>query len=271
MTRGSVASGRARLAVEVSGDETAPPIAFLHAGVTDRRSWQPLVDHLGGGVRAVRHDARGYGETAYEPETGWSPVADAIAVLDALAIDRTIVIGCSMGGRTALDLTLEHPERVSALVVIGSAIGGAPRPHLDEPTAVLDAQIQAAERRGDLDEVNRLEAELWLDGPGHAGRAADLPRELFAAMNGRALRAPDPGTTESREDAWSRLGEVTAPTLVLVGQLDLVHVRRNARHIAESIADARLIELKAVAHLPHLEGDRETLDAIAEFVASRTT
>ncbi|MFY9712854.1 MAG: alpha/beta hydrolase [Microbacterium sp.] len=266
MTHETGASGRARLAVEVSG--SGAPVLMIHAGVTDRRSWSPLIDHLGSAIRSIRYDTRGFGETEYDPEDGWSPVSDAVEVLDAEAVDASIVIGCSMGGRAAIDLTLAHPDRVGALVLIAPSIGGAPAPDLAPLVADLDRRIDAADDRGDLDEVNRLQAEVWLDGPGHAGRATPGARALFLEMNRRALAAADPGDPAPIKAAWPRLAAITVPTLVLVGDLDLAHMGRNARHVAASVRDAELVELSDVAHLPHLEGHPETLQAIARFVAA---
>lgn len=266
MTRRTVPSGRARLAAEATGRGDA--LLMIHAGVTDRTSWDALIDRIGDGVRAVRYDARGYGETVYDAEDGWSPVTDALAVLDAFEPGAAIVIGCSMGGRTAIDLTLAHPRRVSALVLIAPAIGGAPAPVLDPTVAELDRLMDAADEAGDLDEVNRLESIVWLDGPDRPGRASPSARERFLAMNGVALRAADPGDRLVPDDAWARLGEITVPTLVVVGELDLAHVRRNSRHVASSIPGATLLELPDAAHLPHLEAHAETLDAIAGLVAA---
>lgn len=268
MTAATVTSGLARLAVETEGPDSGRPVLMLHAGVTDRRSWSPLVDHLGTGVRSVRYDARGYGETEYDAEEGWSPVTDAVAVLDAQGQRSAIVIGCSMGGRTAIDLALSHSDRLDALVLIAPAISGAPAPDLEPLVTDLDERIEAAEARKDLSEVNRLEAEVWLDGPGHPGRAAPGARALFLEMNGRALAASDPGPPAPIPEAWPRLAAITAPTLVLVGDLDLAHVRRNARHVAAAVPNSEIVEVRDVAHLPHLEAHSETLKAIARFVAA---
>lgn len=221
---------------------------------------------IGARTRCIRYDARGYGETAYEEEDGWSPVDDAVAVLDASHVDRSIVVGCSMGGGTAIELTLAHPEQVAALVLIASAMSGAPEPELEPVAAELDLAIDAADERGDLDEVNRLEARFWLDGPGHDGRVTGATRELFLEMNGRALASSEPGDPVAVPGAFSRLDDISVPTLILVGDLDLAHIRENARHAAEVIPQARLIELRDVAHLPHLEGDSATLDAIVDFI-----
>ncbi len=262
-------SGSARLAYDVSGPEDpVHDVLLVHAGVTDRRSWQPLVDTLADRHRCVRYDARGYGETTYEPEAGWSPVDDAVAVLDAAGAGSAVVVAGSMGGAVALDLALAHPDRVRALVLIGSAVRGAPYPEITDPqTADLVARAEAAEEAEDWDEVNRLEAWIWLDGPtADEGRVEGATRELFLEMNGRALRAADPGERARVEDAWPRLGDITVPVLVMVGRLDVEDIRAVDEALAEALPDARLLWLDGVAHLPHFEGDPTTLREIAEFV-----
>jgi pimeloyl-ACP methyl ester carboxylesterase len=262
-------SGAARLAYDVSGPaDPVHDVLLLHAGVTDRRSWQPLVDTLAGRHRCVRYDARGYGETTYEPETGWSPVEDAVAVLDAAGAEPAVVVAGSMGGAVALDLALAHPDRVRALVLIGSAVRGAPYPETTDPqTADLVERAEAAEEAEDWDELNRLEAWIWLDGPtADEGRVEGETRELFLEMNGRALRALDPGERARAEDAWPRLGDIKVPTLVLVGRLDVEDIRVVDEGLAERLPDARLVWLDGVAHLPHFEADPTTLQEIADFV-----
>ncbi|MGH3464762.1 MAG: alpha/beta fold hydrolase [Kribbellaceae bacterium] len=108
-------SGRARLAYEMTG--AGDPVLLIHAGMTDRRSWRWLSSRLAPDHLVLTYDQRGYGETTYTPEP-YSPVADAVAVLDAAGISRAAVVGCSMGGGAAVDLALEHPGRVSRLALI---------------------------------------------------------------------------------------------------------------------------------------------------------
>jgi pimeloyl-ACP methyl ester carboxylesterase len=261
-------SGRAQLAYDSSGVDGGADVLLIHAGVNDRRSWQHVVERLGADHRCVAYDTRGYGETTYEREDGWSPVADAVAVLDAGGLHRPIVVACSMGGQTAIDLALAHPDRVAALLLIGTAIRGAPYPDLTEgPTAELNARIEAADAAGDLEEVGRLDAWMWLDGPAAPeGRVGGPARELFFDMNGRALRAEDPGAQAEIAPAWPRLGEITAPTLLMVGRLDAEEILVIDEQAAELIPGARLRFLDGVAHVPQLEGDPATLDEIAAFV-----
>jgi pimeloyl-ACP methyl ester carboxylesterase len=262
-----ISSGSAVLAAESHGDGE-PTVLLVHAGVTDQRSWAHVVDALPG-QRCLTYDARGYGRTTYEHEDGWSPADDALAVLDACDVGAAVVVGCSMGGRTALDLTLAHPDRVRGLVLIGTAVTGAPDlDHLEPGLEDLERRYDEAYEAKDLDELNRLEAEIWLDGPFHPGRVTGSARDLFLDMNRIALEAPEPGEQRPAANAWETCGSVGVPTLVLIGEHDLAHTHRNAAHLAEHIPGARLVDLPGVAHLPQLEGDRRTLDEIAGFAAA---
>ncbi|HEY6688758.1 MAG TPA: alpha/beta hydrolase [Propionibacteriaceae bacterium] len=182
-----VNSGRAELAYEITGFSDGADVLLIHAGVTDRRSWQHVVKRLAPRHRCIAYDMRGYGETQYEHEDGWSPVADAVAVLDAAGVGEAIVVASSMGGQTVIDLALGHPDRVAGLVLIGPAIRGAPYPELvDGPTAELNSKIEAAEAAGDVDQVNRLEARMmlpdaqlvWLDDVAHLPQLESDPTTL---------------------------------------------------------------------------------------------
>lgn len=199
-------SGAAQLAYECVSEASSVDALLIHAGVADRRSWKHVIARLRGRHRCIAYDARGYGETIYEFEDSWSAVDDALAVLDSAGAERALVVAASMGGQVAVDLALAYPERVTGLVLIGSGVSGAPD---EEPEAAVEQLIQRigqAEAVGDLDDVNRLEACLWLDGPtATEGRVAGSPRQLLLEMNGRALRVVDPGPAADTLPAWPRL------------------------------------------------------------------
>ncbi|HEY8058695.1 MAG TPA: hypothetical protein VID94_08080, partial [Acidimicrobiales bacterium] len=128
--------------------------------------------------------------------------------------------------------------------------------------------LDAAEAAGDLDEVNRLEAWMWLDGPSvPEGRVTGPPRTMFLEMNRWALSADDPGDEIELPSAWDRLDQIAAPTLVMVGDLDLEDVRTTSEGLAERIPDATLEVLEGAAHLPHLERHPRLLELVTDFLS----
>lgn len=255
-----VASGRAQLAAETLSDGPARAVA-LHAGVADRRSWVPLAAALDGTLAIAAYDRRGFGETADVAENH-RHVEDLGAVVGHVAPDGAPVwlLGNSQGGRIALDFAVAHPARVAGLLLIGSALSG---PSPADGVAMTDAEqrlsdaIDAADEAGDLEAVNRLEAHVWLDGPGAPeGRVGGAPRELFLDMNGRALRSEGVVGEElalDHADSASRLRDLDVPALVLYGDLDVVEVVVRSRWIAGQLPRGRAVELGGVAHLPQLE------------------
>jgi len=258
--------GTARLAVTDLPGAADPvgTIVALHAGVADRRSWD-LVSPAwtGRGWRVVTYDRRGFGDSEWEAAPH-DHLDDLVAVLDGCGIDRAVLVGSSMGGALAIDAALAHPERVRALLLVGSAVSGQTE-LLGEMTAAeraLDAAIEEAS--GDVDQANELECHYWLDGAGGPpGRVQGAARALFLAMNGRALRAPAVGDRHAPPPAWDRLGTLDVPTAVLVGELDEREVVAIARKIADEVPGATLTELQGSAHLP-------MLDAAERFTAATT-
>ncbi|MGH7736027.1 MAG: alpha/beta fold hydrolase, partial [Gemmatimonadales bacterium] len=118
--------------VRLHAEETGQgePLLFVHEFAGDHRSWEPQVRFFSAAYRCVTYAARGYPPSdvptdpaAYSQERA---VADAIAVLDGLAIGQAHVVGLSMGGFAALHLTLQHPERVLSTVAAGTGYGAAP-------------------------------------------------------------------------------------------------------------------------------------------------
>jgi pimeloyl-ACP methyl ester carboxylesterase len=264
----SIASGRAELATEVVGSGT--PIVFLHANVCDRRMWRAQLDGFGASHKAVAYDRRGFGETRAEPED-FSALTDLLAVLDAMiGGEPTILVGCSLGGRIALDAALRHPSWVRALVLIAPNVSGAPEPVHPPAIAELMVRTKEAEASGDLDRANAIKARLILDGALAAeGRVEGTARDLFLAMNGIALRAAPFGSEVDIPPLFHRLAEVAVPTLVIWGDLDFPHVQERSRHVAATVPDAEGREMTGVAHLPSLERPAEVTALIADFIARR--
>lgn len=253
----------ARIHYERSG--TGFPLLLIHAGIADSRMWEPQVRAFANHFDMIRPDLRGFGDSELPPAP-YSMVADVIALLDHLEVDRTHVVGCSMGGTLAIDLALEHPQRVERLVLVSAGVSGA---NLGAADAALFAEVNAADKRGALDAVNRAEVRLWVDGPRRPeGSAPGAVRELVLDMNGRALRSDFESAKNQPLDppAVTRLSEITAPTLVIEGDQDLPHASANADLITSNVVGARTVVIKDAAHLPSLERPEEFNRIVLDFL-----
>ncbi|MEH2515197.1 pimeloyl-ACP methyl ester carboxylesterase [Bradyrhizobium sp. AZCC 1610] len=260
-----IASGQARLAAKVVGH--GDPVVFLHAAVCDSRMWRAQLDAVGASNKAIAYDRRGFGETRAEKED-FCAVADLLAVIDAVGNGApTILVGCSQGGRIALDTALLHPSYVRALVLIAPAVSGAPEPTYPPDIEGLMARLKDAEQAGDLDRVNAIKAHLWLDGPLQPeGRVTGEARRLFLDMNAIALRSPPIGSNLDVAPAFDRLGEISAPSLVIWGDLDFPHIQERCRHMAATMSNGAGHMLTGTAHLPSLERPTEITGLLAEFI-----
>jgi pimeloyl-ACP methyl ester carboxylesterase len=244
-------SDGAELHYDVAG--AGAPLVLVHAGIADRTMWEaqflPLAEHF----RVIRLDLRGFGQSL--PVAGdFAHRHDLARLLDHLGLQRAHLIGCSQGGGVCLDFALEFPQRVTGLVLVCSALGGNPDPGQPAPQA---AAIEAAYAAGDLALTSELEVQVWVDGP---QRTPDqLPaalRDHVRAMNLTALRHEATGLGNPlplTPPAFGRLGAVQAPTLVLIGALDVARTVAAGHYLAAHIPGARALVFPDCAHLPNLE------------------
>ena len=243
------------------------PILMFHAGIADSRMWQPQADVFARQFDVIRPDMRGLGDSQLPPQR-WAPVGDVIALMDELAVKPAHLIGCSLGGALAIDLALDHPVRVSKLVLVGPAVSGA---HFGKKYPELFAEVRAADEAKDFAALNEAEARLFLDGPrrprGHVG--GEL-RELFLDMNGRNMNNDFENAPMDELDppASGRLNEITAPTLVVIGDEDIPSVFDNVDLVMDSIKGARKAVIHDAAHLPNLEHPDEFNRLVLDFLTT---
>lgn len=260
--------GSARLARDAIG--AGPTVVFVHAGVADRRSWAAQVMCLACTHRCVTYDRRGFGATRCDPDEPFSHVEDLLAVMGD---EPAILVGNSQGGRIAIDCALAEPERVAGLVLAGSAVSGWTVDQERDLTAAelaIVRAIDAADAAGDLERVNALEAQLWLDGPnGPPGRVDTSVRELFFTMNATALSAPRLTAERAPASAVEHLHRIAAPTLVIDGELDLHHIRARSAHLAATIPKARAATIAGAAHLVAMEAPDRFNHLLLDFLEGR--
>jgi pimeloyl-ACP methyl ester carboxylesterase len=262
-----IRTGQAQLAVRRFG--SGPAMVLLHPGVADQRCWNEVAVRLSGSHTVITYDRRGFGATRHEDEEHTS-VSDLVAVLDSFQLQGAHLVGNSMGGRLAIELALLQPDRVASLILIATAIGGAPPPiDLHPEVDRLDAEIERLDAAGDLDGVNELEACLWLDGPfRQPGFVGGSTRALFLDMNGRALRSQPTGEIESTvgPTAWGRLGQLDHSVLALVGDHDLPHIVERSKAVVARVNGAAFTTLPRSAHLPQMDDPTHLANVMIEFL-----
>ena len=246
---GIAAVNGARIAYDVAG--SGPPVLLLHAGIGDRRMWDAQVPAFAEHFTVIRYDARGFGESR-KPDASFSPYADAIALLDHLDISRAHLVGVSMGSHTAIEAAIAAPDRVSALVAGAARTGTPVSPALRAGWDRVDELYEA----GDIAGAVEYELRMWVDGPDRGPEAVDSEmRERVREMNAALfVRDDDAGETIPLDPpAAERLGEISAPTLIVYGDKDVLDVRQAAGPLAATIPDARLAVIPEAAHLPQME------------------
>jgi 3-oxoadipate enol-lactonase len=259
-------NGDVKLAYEVRGD--GEPLVFIHGLGYDRFGWGPLPDALAEDFTVVVFDNRGVGDSDVPegPYAVGQMAADTVAVLDAAGIERAHVFGVSLGGYIAEELALTYSERVRRLVLCSTAPGGT-RSH-PMPAAGLEAfgRFPTMEREAGL----RLMVENSLGAHGVRERP-ELVEEIYRY---RLERGPtlagwqNQATAGATFDAYDRIPEIGAPTLILQGGADTVVDPRNAELLAELIPDARLETIPDRGHLMVWEESATLAPLIKEFLQS---
>ena len=171
-------------------------------------------------------------------------------MLDALGVDRAAIVGLSIGGGLALDVTLAHPDRVWALVHVAAGVSGMPGRSVQRRA---DGRVRGGgSERSDLDTMMEIDFAVWAP----LG-ADDEFRELWRATPD-ALGVPDGAKPLRGEPANDRLEQVAVPTLVIVPAHDPPAQREVGATVARRVPGAQLVEIDSDHYLTLREPDRVT-------------
>ncbi|WP_166980077.1 alpha/beta fold hydrolase [Paramicrobacterium fandaimingii] len=244
-----------RLYYETEGKSENPALLLIHAGIATLRMWDPLVTPLAEHHFVIRFDTRGFGETGSD-DVEFSNCDDALRLLDELGVERATVIGSSRGGQIALDLAVEHADRVAGLVTIGSGPSGFPEVELseaeDELFDTMDSTWEARDWPAHMD----AEVRLWAVGPLRDPGDIDpdfleTARTLNRFNISKIDENPVPRALEP--PAFDRVVDIDVPALVVVGEYDITPALMQFEYLAEQIPGADSMRLDDTAHLPSVE------------------
>ena len=241
------------------------PLLLIQGMSATHLAWgRPFLDELERSFDTIVFDNRGMGLSgrAELPFTIADLAADTAALLDALELESTHVVGISMGGMIAQELALAHPDRVRTLT-IGASYCGGPEATLMAPEDLQ--MLGAAYASGEPEQVFRA---MWEINLSPDFRADDSRFAAFTEM-GSALPAPQPVVLQqmracAAHDTHERLGRISLPTLVIHGDTDRLLGYSNGRQIAAAIPGARLATLEGVGHMFWWEQPRRSAELIRE-------
>ncbi|MFB7371051.1 alpha/beta fold hydrolase [Streptomyces sp. NPDC056222] len=219
-----------RLRAERSG--AGSPVVLLHGAGMDSRLWDAVVPELARHHDVIRYDARGLGGST-SPGKPFSDVEDLRAVLDHFGLRQAALVGLSMGGETALDFVLAHPERVTALALVGASVSGHVWPQSPELSAYAMAR-----RERETATLAELELTIWA-AMGRTAPGGELIETMVAANAERRVVSEQHCVVSTGRDAEPHLGDITAPTLVVHGHHDHPEIAVIAERLVTDIPGAR--------------------------------
>ena len=250
------------LHVEVVGDGAA--IVLVHAGIADSRMWEPQWATWPDDYKVIRLDLREFGRSAASVGA-FCHAADVLAVLDALEIDRAVVVGASFGGLVSLDLAVSRPDRIAGLVLADIPLPG--HAWSAEFKAFGDAETAAVEA-GDLDLATEINVDFWL------GAAPESIRGAIREQQRRALELQvgvDANDSLLTDDLPDRLASLDVPTMVIDGADDVDDFRLIADQLGRTLPRSERATIAGSGHLPSLE-QPEAFDAVVRpFLARALT
>ncbi|MGZ3681176.1 MAG: alpha/beta hydrolase [Ktedonobacterales bacterium] len=259
--------GDGKLYYEVAGE--GDTLVLGHAGFIDGRMWDAQWDAFAERYRVIRYDMRGFGKS--DPVSGpRNRRRDLAHLLDHLGVKRAALLGCSMSGQIMLDYALEHPETVSALIMVTSAPSGF---QMEGPPPPEILEMVAAAQQGDTARTSELQLRLWIDGPYRQPeqvnpdvrrRAAEMnripvERNTWLVADTRPFEPLDP-------PAISRLDTINFPTLAMAGALDYAETVRAVGILADSIKGAQKHTFAHSAHVPNMEEPEEFTQTVLSFL-----
>ena len=237
-------------------DGEGEPVTLLHGFTLSGRNWRELIAKVPGRRQWIMPDLRGHGDTRTAPGapcTMDACAADLSMLWDHLGVERSHLVGYSMGGRLALHVAVRLPERVRSLLTVSAHAG-------------LDEQARAGRRQGDEALAERVErygvepfVNYWAAQPLFAGierrgaayqaqlraqRMANRPEGLAASLRGMGAGAMEP--------LWDEIGRLAVPCTFVAGEEDAVYVA-SARRLAAAVPGSSLEIVPRAGHAVHMQ------------------
>ncbi len=257
--------------------EGEPTFILLHGFGASVFSWHEVTEPLSEFGTVIAYDRPAFGLTErpleWEGESPYGPQAQVdivIGLMDELGVEKAILVGNSAGGTVSMQIALQHPERVEALILVDAAVyagGGAPswsRPILKTPQMNHVGPLIARQLQAQGVEFIKT---AWHD-------PSKITPDIFEGYQ-KPLQIENWDkalwqlTVASEESGLvERLAEITMPTLVITGDDDRIVPTEQSLRLADELPNAELKVIAQSGHLPHEEKPVEFMQAVTEFLST---
>jgi pimeloyl-ACP methyl ester carboxylesterase len=244
------------------------PLVMIQ-GLSENVCWwdSPLIKELSKNFKTILLDNRGVGRSDNpDGEISIELMAkDTLDLMDVIKIKRAFIIGHSMGGKTAMEIALNYPERVEKLILYSANCGG---PHSIGP--IRERTIQLLEIFSEQTHTRELVEEVMFhiyteefitQNPEFMKKKVD---DIFIFLTtpytfGHQIMA------SSQYDSYDKLKDISSPTLIIHGKKDIITPPENAEILANIIPGARLIYFKNNAHMIHTQEPEKFIKVVLDF------
>lgn len=245
-------------------------LVLIHGGYMDRRMWDDQFHAFAQHYRVIRYDVRGFGKSKLPP-VPYADRQDLYDLLKYLGIEKTYLLGLSLGGVIALDFTLEHSAVVDALILVGSPVPGFPiellytEEHLEQHRSRWAAFEKARQERDLPAMVDALMQDPTLVPSPNYPAARQRVRDNLSEYSFTWVLDPAP-RQDLEPPAYERLAEIHVPTLIVLGAEDDPRLFKDADKLEQDIVGSRRVMIAETHHMPNMEKPEEFNAIVLDFL-----
>jgi pimeloyl-ACP methyl ester carboxylesterase len=249
-----------RLYYEMAG--SGHPLVLIHGFTLDTRMWDDQFEVFAQRYQVLRYDLRGFGKSAVPTDTPYTHPDDLHALMTHLGIEHAYIVGLSLGGAVAVDFAVTYPHATAALIPVDAALLGGYEWVEGRPSSAVIAQAQQA----GLQAAKTFWLQHPLFAPAHEQPAvAARLAAMVEDYSGWHLVNKDPGRV-LEPPTIQRLATIRAPTLVIVGERDVLDFHRVADIMVERIPGAKKVVMPGVGHMANMEAPERFDEIVLGFL-----
>jgi pimeloyl-ACP methyl ester carboxylesterase len=268
VSTGTISVNGTELYYEMIG--TGHPLVLIHGGYMDRRMWDNQFHIFAQHYQVIRYDVRGFGKSEL-PQVPYADRQDLYELLNYLGVEKTYLLGLSLGGVIAIDFTLEHPTMVDALIVVGSPVPGFPiellytKEQIEQQRSRWAAFEKAIQERNHPAMVDALMQDPTLVPSPKYPDARERVRNNLSEYS--FIYVLDPAPRQDLDPpAYERLAEIHVPTLIVMGAQDDPRLFKDANKLERDIVGATGVTIPETHHMSNMEKPEEFNSIVLAFL-----